>query len=341
MKYFVLLLLPLIILTACADSPAAPVQGGQYADPKEMVAVGQARIQGTAEAQAEEIAQSTRQAAEAEQKTKNEIAVIMAPLTATSESLKLESTAAAITEAAHNLKATDTAFSATVTAQVVKDEQRQEAAALAQQEANNRANLGQFLLAGIIAIALGLSIYLTYGLAKTYIHHKIQLDKDKMELLKKKYSYLTLADNSVVYTGASGPEIIQTPALPAGGPKRLPAWGDGTILDSVPSLGSGRRSDDSSTTGRALALVEKGISLYGPYSIKIPSRDDMDWNPSMWQRATDPLKELGIIMSDPGQGTYLVEGGRYQNLRELYLDLHDGKLVLRPSPTPSYPIAGD
>jgi hypothetical protein len=334
---------------------------GEYGgtSPYEDKARAEGRIQATNAARVEQEAQATRQAAREAGQAENEIRRVMAPVQAKQTEMVLESTAIANRAAAAALDAeqTSTARQAQladleaekrrIELQIEMDRRRRLEANAAAWDSIWRWAWPLLLLAigGAAAAAL-------YFLPSRWLAHRI-----RQERLKN--SILLLTDGSgrsttIWLDEQDRPEIIGATAGGSGNNgsgRHEPAspgalagtWGDGESMRTVGASGnvliSRPRLPDRSTTGQALVWVQASVKKFGPYQDKLLGHEQMGWGSSKWQRIKKSMGD--IVETIDGKETFLREGGPYQCLAELEQVLREGRLALRPSPTPLYPTAGD
>ncbi len=309
-----------LVLVGCAPVDALGPGGG---DLNEQVAIGQARQTSTARAEYEGRIRSTEQALRERQKTANEIAVIMAPVTAEAARLELQSTENAERRLDEDRAATRTAVA--VTAEYNAGRATEEAV-VRMREANRAVYWGWFMAVWILGTTAG-AAYVAYLLIRRWEEAKIDLEQQKIDLERQRFALREIG-GSMWWVNAQGRPILLTGEQ------------TGNVVVKAKTV-KAKSGNEHNTQALAVQLIGRGIELYGEHSIEIPSRIEMNWSPGKWMRVTRPLKELGIIDTIEGQETFLAEGGPYVNLQQLYWDLVDEKLLLRPSPTGAWSVAGD
>lgn len=323
----VLLVLVGILLAGCAPVETLGGSTGELPrDPNELIMDGYGYQTSTAQAAYERAAQSTEQAAKENRKTANEIAVIMAPITAEAARVNLQLTANAERRVEEDRKATAT--SAAVTA-VYNAGQATATAIAYTNEANRTVYWGWFMAFLIVGTVVGV-IIIAYLLIRHWEDAMIDQAQQKLDLERQRYA-LRLIGGKTWWINAQGRPV----------PLNQEQTGNVTIKTRTINPGIAGNGQHN-TQALAVQLVGKGIELFGEQSIEIPSRIEMDWSPGKWTRVTKPLKELSIIDTIEGQRTFLADGGPYVNLQQLYWDLVDMKLLLKPSsPTQAWSVAGD
>lgn len=333
-----LLLLPLVLVGCASTGFEGAAQPQQPADPQLRAAVANAEMTATQSAADELSAQATEQEARAERQSEREIAREMAPVTAQAAMLELQITAGAATDQAAQKTATATAQVATSVVAAAQATQTREAEVNRASADNIKSIAWGIFWAVVIVGTIIAAIIISYRLIKRWQDQEIDFERYRLKLERQKNSIVMLPNGTVVYMGANGPEIItqsKAPSLPGG------TWGDGDkLVMSGGNLRFAARKPDNSTTGRALELLEFAIKKGKAYTDQIPGHREIGWSSSKWTRVINALKDLGIADAN-NKETHLLEQGPYKNVYELYTDLRNNKLILPPSPTPTYPQAGD
>ena len=319
------LLLPLtLLLAACVPYTPGP------SSPDEMVYAGQAMQTATQSAIEAESTQVARQAAKEERQTKREIELQMAPVTAQAAMLELQITAGAATDTASQKTATATAAVATaVYSSAIATETKMSADH--RQAREDALALGRDIAWAMIAGAfLGIGLYLAYWFVLRWQNHTIAQDQMKLDIERQQSSFRVIDGVICYFSVRNGePQVL----IPGKGQK-MPVIDGFTPLEDVTP---GAPADINKL---AIEIVDRGIRMWGDYSIQIPGHRAMGWSASKWTRVVEAWKQRGIVDAIEGDKTYLREQGGYTNLKALYDALVSGRLIM-DAVTPLNTWAGD
>ena len=329
MKYWPLF--ALLFIAACGNA------GDQaYSDPYSQRAAADGAIQATSVAIERERKAVEQAVQEDNQKTKNEIARIYAPLEAAETEFALSVAAGQTTREA--AQATDSArmVYAQATGQSARATSTQRVADIAIENAQRklirqeqRAEvLDIFLLIAALIILLGgavCAVVFFWRLPEIYNRSK----------MVKVTEYGVLTYGQFGWQSANAQITQATTTVP----RKVPQ------MDIVEHLGqSVNRSrpaqSDRSLRGKVITLLQDAIELNGAGDTQIPSWTKLQafgkrWVSETWQEPVNALEELNVVRAD-NTGTFVVGGPTgYVNLADLLGEIRGGHLEIIPPPLPT------
>lgn len=314
-----------MLLTACVDAGYAPY------DPYREGAVADAAIQATADAHYYRAQAATLEAGQerlAVEATAQAFAwqATAGAATAQAEAAALASTAQAnATQAAWLATATPLAATQAAVVRAV-DEAEAEAAVEA-----TRRSIWAWLQPVLVFIAACALLYVLVSGTRTIMHWSIAWI-DRQQTLRYEgghmLEYIEYEDGTTGWQllVPRSPLADLNPRRPAGQPPGPPV----TFSPGKVTAMSSTRVQSPTTARLALDLLRAAANIAGDDARLIPGWRELGWSSDSWQRAVKSLKAAGLVTTTPGGGGG-TELAAHTCLADLYYDLENGKIVVRPA----------
>lgn len=317
-------LLLLMLLAACAPTPAQPSAARQA------IAATQQAVERQAE-WAARAAVETQMALETQQVREQERAEIQ--VTAQAQALTSQQTQQAFDsalaelqltsqylqnqEGAVQVQLTQVAGWATTTAIVAESAER---AARVQSEIQRQEITTTSLPVLLCLLAGGSGSALIWGIVAVF--------QARRDVIIRRGSIIETAFGPVLVDGRNGdmavmllnePEIAKLPApspKPTTAPRPTQVW-----TSPAGGVAFSRRGSDSADYRLVRDFLRNAAAAAGPLSTQFPRHDKMAWRSDRWQQAKNILEEADLVRSEARRGTY-VNAERYPNIGALSAAIH-------------------
>lgn len=341
MRLFVLAV-SVLFLAGCAELPAGQDLGKAIADARATQSAAQAQMRATEKADQRQRGEATMAAAQTQGAVQAEIDLLRARIDATQQAIDIEGQRAQLTEAASQVKATETAAAilaagtaqarnlqattiasqgyATQTAVAISMVRAVSDAARDERTAKVMWYVRTFGPAAVLIVLAGVIIAVLLVYLPQFIRMRlIQLDRPTR--------FQETRAGSVYLIGEQPYLVGQSPTVGL----KLPAGpGAQTVTALTPSRSVLSSPMPLSIRDMTISLLKTAVMINGKGHNQLPRWDKLGWSPRPTRRVIAALVAAGALIVESGRGSYVAD--EYQTLGNLLFEIETNHLEL-PSPT--------